>query len=166
MSRVFVLCLMLVASVSMAGERVCSEQVVKAEMKEAVDVNTAVPSFLKGAVIIVRQPDGRESVVPASRFKVVPRKQQFVVAVVEVQKSQSCTVTEGSPAAKNRLSLVAGLGPQGRMKVAASPTLIEIEEKMGPVVGLQYQWLVSESFSVGIQGQSNQTGSLLLGLDF
>jgi hypothetical protein len=31
---------------------------------------------------------------------------------------------------------------------------------------LQYQRLLTEKISVGVQGQTNQTGSLMIGLDF
>src|SRR5690606_27362097 len=72
-----------------------SEEVVTA----TTEISTDVPSHLRGATIIVRTKDGRESSVPAERFKVVPRIQQFLVA-----KTQKNTETVCKNAEKNRVS--------------------------------------------------------------
>jgi hypothetical protein len=47
-------------------------------------VDTDMPKHLKGATITVTQVDGKTSTVPAEKFKVVPRKQQFVVGQNQV----------------------------------------------------------------------------------
>jgi hypothetical protein len=126
-------------------------------------ISTDTPNHLKGAVIIVRQKDGRESVVPAERFKVVPRKQQFIVTTLETNSTISCTTNEPR---KNRVSLLGGHGAQEGLTSTKTGTTVTVESNVGLVGGAQYQRMLSDRVSVGVQGQTNKTGSLLIGLDF
>jgi hypothetical protein len=126
-------------------------------------ISTDVPRHLVGAVIIVRRADGKESQVPAERFKVVPRKQQFVTKEITRQQRLVCKAEEK----KNRLSAVGGVGPKtGFDKSTPTPTSLQVENRAGAVFGLQYQRKIIKDLSVGIQGQSNSTGSILVGIDF
>lgn len=132
------------------------------QVLEAKDVNTDVPEHLKGATIIIRQADGKESSVPAEKFKVVPRKQQFIVS-----KTLSMTVCSASE--KNRVSVIGGYGTTGALKknTKGLPAgKVTVDTKEGAVGGLQYQRKISDIISIGVQGQSNKTTSILIGLDF
>lgn len=129
-------------------------------VKETTEITTDVPSHLRGAVIVVRLSDGRETTVPAEKFKVVPRKQQFIVAKTYQLNRQVCTPD------KNRLSLLAGKGPQNSLDVDKTGSKVTVETDYGAVGGLQYQRMVNDDISIGIQGQTNESILLNVGLDF
>lgn len=153
----------------------CEQPNVKEEKK---DINTPVPKNLKGAKIIVRTKDGKETEVAADDFKVVPRKQQFVTTkvvqvskepcepkIIEVEKEVTKVVEKER--LKNRVSLLLGSGSKpGLTRTDVLPTYVEVESKVGLVGGIQYQRLVTERWSVGAQAQTNKTFMLNVGLDF
>lgn len=146
-----------------AEEPSCTVQVGESEVKEQLEIKTDVPNYLKGATITVRLKDGRESQVPAEKFKVVPRKQQFIVTRTEQATLERCVTNQPR---KNRASLVGGYGAQGGLKTTTSGTTVEVESRTGPTGGAQYQRMINDRFSVGVQGQTNKTGSVLFGVDF
>lgn len=150
-------------SFSAAASENCSVKEFQDEVKETLEIKTDVPNHLKGATIIVRTADGRESSVPAEKFKVVPRKQQFIVTRTEKSKELSCTANTSRT---HRVALLGGHGTQSGLKTSQSGSTVEVESKVGFVGGLQYQHMVSDRFSLGVQGQTNKSGSLLLGVDF
>lgn len=154
--------MLLLSVVTQAGE-VCSTSSNQDEVLESTLITTDVPGHLKGAKIIVRRADGKESEVPAELFKVVPRKQQRLVTKIENKKTISCKETLDN---KNRVSLLGGYGAREGLDRSNSANHVKIESKTGLVGGLQYQRSLNERLSIGVQGQSNQTGSLMLGLDF
>jgi hypothetical protein len=130
--------------------------------EEQLEIKTDVPSHLKGAKIVVRLADGRETVVPAEKFKVVPRVQQFVVTKT---KKTDTLVCKGD-VNKNRLSVHAGNGPREGLTTKNHGSFVEVETDVGAVGGLQYQRLVTDKISVSGQVQSNETVLLGVGVDF
>lgn len=130
------------------------------EVVEEMALGTDVPKYLEGAVITVTLKDGKTSQVPAEKFKVVPRIQQFIVTKMAISKT---CVPE-----KNRLSLGAGRGPKAGLKSdkSAEPSVVSVESKAGAVGAAQYQRMVSDRISIGVQGQTNKTGLIMLGIDF
>lgn len=62
---------------------------------------------------------------------------------------------------KNRISALGGTGPT---KVDVVPTEVRLER--GPVFGVQYQRMMGDTLSVGVQVQSNQTVLGSVGIDF
>lgn len=142
----------------------CTEKTSEMTATDQLNIDTKVPNHLKGAVIIVRQKDGRESVVPAEKFKVVPRVQQYIVTKAVMSRVINCK----QDPKKNRASLVGGYGSKPGLSTNQdeSPTLVEVESNVGVVGGLQYQRLLNKTLSVGGQVQSNKTASVLLGVDF
>lgn len=158
-----IMLMLLAASPVLAGEPQCTEQTGLTEAKEKLEITTDVPGHLKGATITIRQTDGRESTVPAERFKVVPRMQQFIVTKLETSKVRSCTTNEPR---KNRVSLLGGYGARNGLSVTSTSSTTTVESKSGAVGGAQYQRMLGERWSIGVQGQTNESGSLLLGLDF
>jgi len=131
---------------------------------DVLNITTDVPKHLKGAVIIVRRSDGVETTVPAEKFKVVPRKQQFVVTKVTDTKVLTCKVKE--PKEKNRISLVAGQGPKPGLDYETDGSVVTVKSRVGEVGGLQYQRLLTDKLSVGAQVQSNDSVLVNIGLDF
>jgi hypothetical protein len=129
-------------------------------VQETTEIKTDVPSHLKGATITVRLADGRETTVPAEKFKVVPRAQQFIVAKTYQLNRQVC-----SPE-KNRLSLLGGNGPKEGLNRHKTATKVTVESDVGAVGGLQYQRLLDHGLSLGIQGQSNESVLVNIGIDF
>jgi len=159
----FAVLLMFVVRFAHAGEPACSEQTSAEQVTGQLEINTDVPSHLKGAVIIVRRADGKESQVPAERFKVVPRKQQYLTTRTERNKVVSCTTNEPR---KNRVALLGGHGTQEGLKSTTNGSTTEVESNVGLVGGAQYQRMITDRLSVGVQGQTNKTGSVLIGVDF
>jgi len=140
----------------------CTTSKSEDQIQEQLEIKTDVPSHLKGAKIIVRLADGRESEVPAEQFKVVPRKQQFITT-----KTQSNTVIACKNVDKNRISALVGRGAKaGLGRTTDGNGVTEVESNVGAVGGIQYQRVIYKNISIGGQIQSNETGSVMLGIDF
>lgn len=163
MRLLFLGLLLSLGALAQATDLSCTTKTGSAEIAEQFEIKTDVPKHLRGATIIVRKADGTESAVPAERFKVVPRKQQFIVTKVETKSEVTCLSDARN---KNRVSLLGGYGSRNGLDTKRSGSTLEVESRSGLVGGAQYQRSLSKRFSVGIQGQTNGTGSLLLGVDF
>lgn len=140
----------------------CSTTVGTETVEETKEIKTDVPNYLKGAMIIVRTADGRESSVPAEQFKVVPRKQQFLVSRIKQTDKTMCSAETN----KNRVSLLAGNGAKGGLSRSSTPTSVTIESRTGVIGGAQYQRLLTDRISVGAQIQDNKSVLMNIGLDF
>jgi hypothetical protein len=143
---------------SPACETLRSESVSTGELV----INTDVPSHLRGASIIVRLKDGSESVVPAEKFKVVPRVQQVITTQVTKDTVRECKL-DGE---KNRLSVLVGHGRKDGLDVENNGSNVEVSNRVGLVGGIQYQRKIIGRLSVGGMVQSNKTVSGGLGVDF
>lgn len=161
MKNLIVVAMMMFASKAMAD---CQSQIGMNEATETKVITTDVPSHLKGATIVIRLADGRESSVPAEMFKVVPRKRQEIVT----QKTQTVqtTCTDDSKLPKNRLSALVGRGTQEGLDVSKTATTVSAQSKVGAVGGVQYQRRVVGNISGAAQWQTNNTWLLGAGLDF
>jgi hypothetical protein len=82
----------LIMLVNMIFAQDCTETVGQEQVEKVQQISTDVPKHLVDAVIIVRTKDGRESQVSANQFKVVPRKQQFIVTETSKLSKQVCKV--------------------------------------------------------------------------
>lgn len=140
------------------------------KVDEQLEINTDVPKHLRGATITITLKDGSSSVVPAEKFKVVPRLQQFIVTKTSKTNTQTCNIQDSK---KHRVSVMGGKGAQEGLNVnnTSAPDVVSIESRVGAVMGAQYQYktdleVLDMPVSIGVQGQSNQTGSLMLGIDF
>jgi hypothetical protein len=138
----------------------CTSSSDAATVEEQLEIKTDVPSHLKGATIIVRQADGRETSVPAEKFKVVPRQQQFIVTKTKQVDKLVCGPD------KNRVSLLAGNGPKEGLDRSNNGSTVTVESRTGAVGGLQYQRLITDRISIGGQIQSNESALINVGLDF
>jgi hypothetical protein len=160
-STLLILAFLLVIAFSraFAGEAEC--RTFSAQYLETKTISTDVPAHLKGAKIIIILANGQRSEASAELFKVVPRKQQYLLT--KVSHNTSC-VSESHD--KNRISLLGGFGPTGNLSRDTSSGKVDISTKTGAVGGVQYQRKISKDISVGVQGQTNRSGLLSIGLDF
>ena len=155
-------------SLSFASD-LCKTTTSDQSVEDQLEIKTDVPSHLKGATICVKQADGKESCVPAEKFKVVARKQQFIVTKVKTTDTTTCTVFEKADKEekeKNRISLLAGNGPKEGLERTNSGSKVTVESRVGVIGGVQYQRLLTERVSVGAQLQSNESALVNIGLDF
>lgn len=158
---IFILCSPMFA---FASEN-CSTDVSAESVEQQLEIKTDVPSHLKGATITVRLADGRESTVSAEQFKVVARKQQFIVTKTKQLEKTMCS----AELKKNRVSLLAGNGPKEGLDRTNNGSTVTVESKVGAVGGLQYQRLLpilKNRLSVGAQLQTNESVLVNVGLDF
>ena len=146
----------------------CSTTSDQSEVKEQLEIKTDVPNHLKGATIIIRQADGRESSVPAERFKVVPRKQQFITTRIKETNVHLCSIEQEQQREKekNRISVLGGQGPDNKLSISRDATSVSVESETKPIAGVQYQRLITDKISVGAQVQTNESALLSVGLDF
>lgn len=151
----------LMASTAMAD---CETTLGHSEATATKIITTDVPSHLKGATIIVRRADGKETAVPAELFKVVPRKRQEIV--LEKTQTVNTTCTNDAERLKNRVSLLAGRGTQEGIDVEKSATTVSAQSKVGAVGGIMYQRSLSRRISIGGQVQTNNSVLGTVGLDF
>ena len=132
-------------------------------IQESNEIKTDVPKFLQGATITVRTADGKESVVSADKFKVVPRVQQFIITRTKQLDKTICTPE------KNRVSILAGNGTKEGLDRSRTSNTVTVESKTGAIGGIQYQRLLpllDDRLSVGAQAQTNDSLLLNIGLDF
>lgn len=168
MKYIIVFTLLLFSFSSYAGES-CSTEQSSDKVDEQMVISTDVPKHLKGATICVRLANAKESCVPAERFKVVPRKQQYLVTKTSKSIVKSCSTTVDPR--RNRLSVLGGEGPTGHLDRNGdnSPNYATVESERGRIGGVQYQYLTPwfhDRLFFGVQGQSNKTGLLGAGIEF
>lgn len=140
----------------------CATKTGSSVVEDTMEIKTDVPKFLEGATIIVRLKDGTESVVPADKFKVVPRKQQFIVTKTRQLDMVMCSADKE----KNRAALLVGQGPTGTLNVSRTYSKVSVESQVDAVGGLQYQRLVTDKLSLGAQVQTNSSAMAIIGIDF
>ena len=135
-------------------------------VSEKRELTTDMPKFMEGATITVTLKDGSSTQVPAERFKVVPRKQQFLVSKVTENVARTCVN-------RHRVGLVAGKGAKVGLDRdnSQAPNLVSVESRAGAVGGLSYQYLTDVKvlkmpLYLGVQGQTNETGLIMGGVEF
>jgi hypothetical protein len=90
-------------------------------------------------------------VVEKEVVKVVDRPVPVRITQTVVKKIQK----------QNRISGLVGMGPTN---LAVTPSAASIER--GIVIGVQYQRMINEQLSLGVQIQSNETALGVIGIDF
>jgi hypothetical protein len=161
MKKLIAIFTLIIPTLTLASEN-CSTITGAETVEEKLEIKTDVPKFLKGATIIVRTADGKETSVPAEKFKVVPRKQQFIVSKTKQLDKTMCSAELN----KNRVSLLAGYGTLEGFSRSKTATSVTVESETGLVGGAQYQRLLTDRISVGAQVQTNDTTLVNVGLDF
>jgi hypothetical protein len=127
---------------------------------EVKEITTEVPKFMEGATIVVKLANGKEHLFPVEKYKVVPRARQEVVQ--RVAEKLMCTPDRE----KNRLSMGVGHGSQEGLDSTTQGNKVTVESNVGPVMAIQYQRLISDSVSLGVQLQSSETALGFLGIEF
>lgn len=162
----FALCLPLTSK----AEKRCEVFVEEAKVEEKLEIKTDVPVFLKGATIIVKLANGKEVTMSADKFKIVPRKQQFITTKVRETNVRLCVLEQEQQKEKelnkNRISALIGSAPGSSLNVTKDANSTTIEHGNVTVTGVQYQRLVTDRVSVGGQIQSNESVLVNIGFDF
>ncbi len=148
----------------------CNKEIVSETVTGQYKIDTTVPKALVGAMITVQTKDGYVRMFSADQFKVVPRKQQFITQKVTQTNLVVCQNTS-SPKLKNRVSLMGGEGPNPGFDSTQTANQVSVQNKIGAVAGVQYQRdtglkVKGLPVNVGIQGQTNKSVLLNLGVDF
>ena len=169
MKYAFILLTIFLTSMVAKAAESCSTEQTLDKVEEQKLISTDVPKHLKGATICVRLANAKESCVPAEKFKVVPRKQQYLVTKTSSSTVKSCSNTVDPR--RNRLSLLGGEGPTGHLNRNGdnAPNYATVESDRGAIGGLQYQYLtpfLNNRLFIGGQVQSNKTGLLGAGIEF
>lgn len=135
-------------------------------------IDTAVPSHLKGKVYLVCDANGTNCEYPVSsaKFKLVPRKQQFITQkTVQTDRvtCQSVTVKK----LKNRVSGIVGEGPNSGFDVSNYGNSTTVQNRIGVVGGVQYQrdtglTVLGMPVHAGVQVQSNPSVLGDIGVSF
>ncbi len=137
---------------------------------EAIAEVTPQPAYLKDAKIVVVLKDGSIYEFDANTHAVVPRIQAKSAAVATtpapkeevIQCVQSDVVT--AKGKKHRLRAFGGYGPDG-VDVKKDGDDLTIRQSRGEVFGLGYDYLMDNDVSVGVQGMTNSTFTLGLGVE-
>lgn len=164
---VLIVLTMFAASIVMAEDCSTAEEVASSE--ERMEIKTDVPGHLKGAKVCIFYETGPNlgyHCVPAEKFKVVPRQQQFIVTKVQKTDKITCSVKVKDDKEKNRVSLMGGQGPKYGLQRSVEPGKVTVESNSGLIGGAQYQRLLTDKVSVGAQVQSNESVLVNVGLDF
>jgi hypothetical protein len=165
--KIFLFMMSLIAITAFASEPVCTTQTGAEQSTAELEIKTDVPAYLKGATITVTLADGRSSTVPAEKFKVVPRLQQFITTHTESKTTVSCS--GGNDIRRNRVTLLGGRGAQGGLNYSTSGTSASVESKAGLVGGAQYQYvlpILGDRLNIGVQLQTSKAALGAIGIDF
>lgn len=147
----------------------CSTSISAETVEEQMEIKTDVPKFLEDKEICIRDTKtGVAGCVSTAKFKVVPRKQQFIVSKTTQYEITSCSteVISSAEAKRNRVSLMAGNGPKEGLDRSNDGSTVTVESKVGTIGGAQYQRLLNDRLSVGAQIQTNESVLVNVGLDF
>lgn len=86
-------------------------------------------------------------------------------ALSQTKKTKLQSQNAPQPKKLNRIKLVGGIGP-GKTIVKEEEESIVVKKSMDPIVGVGYERLMSNEWSIGVQVISNQTYTLGVGYDF
>lgn len=150
MKSLIFISIMLLSGKVFADENSCVTTTVET-VEGTKEIDTKVPKNLEGATIYVKTKDGKMTEVPAEQFKVVPRKQQFIVNKVKQTDRINCPPGQMPVVRKNRISLLAGQGYNRGINASSSGSAVEAESKVGIIGGVMYQRLLNARWSLGGQ---------------
>lgn len=102
--------------------------------------------------------DGKVQKFDGDKYMIVRRGQK----PKPKPEPKACIKCEEPRLKRNRLSVLGGSGPSGDLNKEGSRVSTEHE----PFVGLQYQRLINENLSLGIQVQTNESVAGSVGWDF
>lgn len=146
----------------------CLEKTVTQNNPVKYEVNKHLPQHLQGATITVRLANGQQTTVPAEKFMVVPRQQQFIVGEsVNISKTLTCK----TKSLKNSVIVDARKDFTGISKSLSSTVntqTLKLSSDKSLVPGLNYyrREVLDSPIGLGAGVDSNGTLKALIGLDF
>ncbi len=154
--------LMSLTSVSNAQE--CKETHSEIVQDVVYMVNKNMPAHLKGATIIVRQANGKETSVPAERFMVVPRKQKTVAG-------QNKLVMSKLRCDKDQKKNIVYVGAKKELtdletRVSGNTARVESSKTLVPSVNYMRRKVLNSDLNLGIGIDKNSQIGGTIGLDF
>ena len=154
--------LTLIMSLAFASD--CTDVQQKEEIKEERLINTDVPKHLQDATIIIRTKDGRESTISANQFKVVPRKQQFIVTKIKEHTERTCKVS----GKEKNLIMFGGRRDHKDIDTNVVGKTATVSSEKGLVVDATYmrQNVLDSKLGVGAGIDSNGTLRGVVGVEF
>lgn len=160
MNKILSLIVLCLPMISFASD--CSTTVDEEVVQSQLEIKTDVPKHLKGAQICIFKQETGYNCVPAEKFKVVPRMQQFIVSKTVQQHKTMCS----AEVRKNRIGVAVGRGTKSGFDRSSTPNSQTVSTKVGDLAAAQYQRLVTERLSINGQVLSNDSGLVGVGWDF
>ena len=133
----------------------------EAAVTESKIIGDELPAHLKGkSIVIVDNATNQvQYVFKTEEFKVVRRKREVMIT----KELITCRKFESAP---NRVSVLGGQGPTGHLDRQGNTDHTTVSTDVDFVGGVQYQRMLSERLSIGVQVQSSKTTLGVIGLDF
>lgn len=155
----FLLCL---SSTAFSAD--CTDVQSKEKVEATKEINTDIPKHLQDAVIIIRTKDGRESQVSANKFKVVPRKQQFIVTETSKHTERVCKVS----GKEKNLIIVGGRRDHTDLdiRVSGQTATVKSEKDLVLDAGYMRQNIFDTNLGVGASVDTNGTLRGMVGVEF
>jgi outer membrane biosynthesis protein TonB len=145
MKKTLTISMILIGMSTGAYAHCCNEP--KPETCPKVKTKVITKTVEKPVHVFVEKP----VVVEKEVVKVVDRPVPVRVTQTVVKKVQK----------KNRINALAGMGPTN---ISITQSTVNLER--GLILGVQYQRMLDDSLSIGIQVQSNETTLGIVGIDF
>ena len=146
----------------------CSEKTITQTNPVKYEVNKNLPKYLQGATITVRLANGKETTVPAERFAVVPRVQQFVVGqAVNTSKTLTCKAKVN----KNTVSVgmrkdVTGLSKQASVIPNGQQLKITQDKELIPDINYYRRNVLDSHLGAGVGVDTKGVPRIQVGFDF
>lgn len=164
MKNILITVLMHLSAFSFVQAQECKETHSEIVQDVLYKVNKNQPSHLKGAVIIVRLADGRESKVSADKFMVVPRKQQTVAG-------QNKLVMSKLRCDKDQKKNIVYVGAKKELtdletRVSGNSARVESSKTLTPSLNYMRRKVLNSDLNLGIGIDKNSQIGGTIGLDF
>ena len=146
----------------------CSEKTITQTNPVKYEVNKNLPKYLQGATITVRLANGKETTVPAERFAVVPRSQQFVVGqAVNTSKTLTCK----AKSKRNNVIVDVRRDFVGVNKVASSTATTQTlkvtsDKAIIPAINYYRRQVLESDLGLGVGVDSSGVLKGMLGIEF
>ena len=156
------------STLSLVNAQECSEQVSTQVNPVKYQVNKNLPKYLQGATITVRLANGKETTVPAERFMVVPRSQQFVVGqAVNTSKTLTCK----AKSKRNNVIVDVRRDFVGVNKVSSSTSIsqtlkVTSDKALIPAINYYRRQVLESDLGLGLGVDSSGTLRGMLGIEF
>jgi hypothetical protein len=168
MKNLLIATLVYTGAISLAEAQECMETQSTVTQDVVYEVNKNMPAHLKGAVIIVRQADGRETSVPAERFMVVKRIQYTKLGENKITNSKlTCK-------AKQKKNIVfvdakkehSGLNTTTQLIPGGVSAKVQSDKALTPGLNYYRRQLLDSDLGAGVGIDKNGQIKGMIGLDW